>query len=74
LSAMEHPAPDFRVMNVGTGEETTILEIAEAFGGEIKHIEPRIEPRRSCANANLVKKNLDWQPNKSIISWINEIK
>ena len=74
LSAMEHPSPDFRVMNVGTGEETTILEIAEAFGGEIKHIEPRLEPRRSCANANLVKKNLGWQPNKSIISWINEIK
>lgn len=74
LAAVEHPSPEFRVMNVGTGEETTILEIAEAFGGEIKHIDPRIEPRRSCANASLVRKNLNWQPEQSIIGWINQVK
>lgn len=66
-------ADDFRVMNVGTGEELTILEIAESFGGEIKHVEARKEPRRSCANIDKIS-NIGWQPSTSILKWITEVK
>jgi len=63
-------SPDFRIINVGTGEELTILEIAETFGGEIIHVEPRVEPRRSVANIETAKKELNWEPKQSLITWI----
>ena len=69
-----HPWRDFRIMNVGTGEETSILEIARAFGGEYTFIAPRVEPKRSCADINVIKKNLRWDSTKSILSWIKEVK
>ena len=74
VTAAEKPSPTFRVMNVGTGEELTILEIAEAFGGEIKHISARKEPRRSCANTNKIKKELGWSSSETVLSFINKIK
>ena len=71
---MKHPWGSFRVMNVGTGEETSILDIAEAFGGEIKFIAPRVEPKRSCASIKEVQKELSWSATKSILTWIKEVK
>jgi len=71
---MLHPWSEFRVMNAGTGEETSILEIAKAFGGEYKFIDPRVEPKRSCASINEIQKELGWQSSKSILNWINEVK
>jgi len=71
---MLHPWNSFRVMNVGTGEETSILDIAEAFGGEVKFIAPRVEPKRSCASIKEVQKELGWSATKSILTWIKEVK
>lgn len=72
--SMTHPWGSFRVMNAGTGEETSILEIARTFGGEYKFIAPRVEPKRSCASINTIQKELGWEPTKSILTWINEVK
>lgn len=71
---MKNQWGSFRVMNVGTGEETSILEIAKTFGGEYKFIAPRVEPKRSCANINKIQTELRWEPSKSILTWINEVK
>lgn len=68
------PWKEFRVMNVGNGEETSILEIAETFGGEIKHIAPRVEPKRSCASITEIQRQLDWEPQMNICRWINKVK
>lgn len=73
-STIKHPWGSFRVMNAGTGEETSIIEIARAFGGEYKFIAPRVEPKRSCASINSIQRDLGWQPSKSILSWIKEVK
>ena len=72
--SMKHQSQDFRLMNVGTGEEISIIEIANTFAGEIKFIPKRNEPMRSCANSDLLKKNLRWSPSKTILQWINEVK
>lgn len=74
LAAAEHPEQYFRIFNVGNGEELTILEIAEAFGGEIKFVPARKEPMRSCANTNRIKKELNWSPSETVLSYINKIK
>lgn len=73
-TTVKKPWSEFRVMNVGTGEETSILDIAEAFGGEIKFIAPRVEPKRSCAAIKEIQRQMDWKPTKSILSWIKEVK
>jgi len=73
-STMKNPWGTTRVMNVGTGEETSIIEIARAFGGEYTFIAPRVEPKRSCASISTIQKELRWQPSKSILAWINEVK
>lgn len=74
LKTMLHPAREFRVMNVGTGAETSVLDIAETFAGEIKFIPARKEPMRSLADNEMIKLNLNWAPSKNILQWINEVK
>lgn len=73
-ASVKHPRGSFRVMNVGTGDETSIIEIARTFGGEYKFIAPRVEPKRSCASINEIQKQLSWEPGTTICSWINKVK
>lgn len=74
VMASEKPSPIFRMMNVGTGDEISIKEIAESFGGEIIYVEPRIEPKRSVADTYKIKKELGWQYNQSLLAWIEDNK
>ena len=62
------------ILNLGSGEELSILEIAESFGGEIIHIDPRVEPRQSCADIKMASIELGWTPTMSVIKWIHENK
>lgn len=65
---------NFFILNLGSGEELTILEIAEAFGGEIQFIPKRNEPYQSCADIKMATVELGWTPTKNIIKWIHENK
>jgi UDP-glucose 4-epimerase len=65
---------NMQVYNVGSGIETQVIEVAEALGGEIVHIEKREEPHRSCADIELITRNLDWKPETNLLSWIKQIK
>ena len=65
---------NMQVYNVGSGIETQVIEVAEALGGEIVHIEKREEPHRSCADIELITENLDWKPETNLLSWIKQIK
>ena len=62
------------IYNVGSGNETQVIEVAEAFGGEITHIEKRKEPMRSVANIKLITSQLGWTPKTNLLSWIKDIK
>ena len=71
LAANRSDANIFQIYNVGSGEELTILEIAERFGGEIQHIEPRLEPRRSLSDIKKIKNDLKWLPGDNVLHWID---
>lgn len=64
----------FNVYNVGSGEETTVNQIAEAFGGEVQYIPSIPEPRRSLSCINKIKKDLDWSLTVSVENWIETIR
>jgi UDP-glucose 4-epimerase len=62
------------IFNVGTGEEVRILDIAEAFGGEIVYIDARDEQKRALADISMITKVLDWKPQTKVLQWIKEDK
>lgn len=65
---------DSQTYNVGSGEETSVNQIVEAFGGEVHYIPSIPEPMRSLACIKKIKKELDWSPSMSVESWIETIR
>lgn len=64
----------FKIMNVASGQETSVMDLAEAFGGVITHIEERLEPKRSVADIGKIKETLNWKPETNLLSWVKQIK
>jgi UDP-glucose 4-epimerase len=50
------------VINLGSGAETSVNDLAKLFGGTTEHVAPRVEPARSCADITRAKELLDWEP------------
>ena len=65
-SVTDLPASRNTILNIGTKEETSVLEIARLIGGEIKHIFPNprgpFEERHKAADYSRAKAVLGWQP------------
>ncbi|MFA6050252.1 MAG: NAD-dependent epimerase/dehydratase family protein [Candidatus Paceibacterota bacterium] len=62
------------VMNIGSGTNPTILDIANEIGGEIVHIPPRIEPRNTKADISRAKELIGWEPKVSFKEGIAILK
>lgn len=62
------------VMNIGAGKNQTINTIAELIGGEVEHVEARLEPHDTLANNDLAKELIGWIPKVSIKEGIDELK
>jgi UDP-glucose 4-epimerase len=62
------------VINLGTGRETSVNELADLFGGEREYLPPRIEPRASRADIEKAKKILAWEPSVPLEEGISELK
>lgn len=54
------------IMNIGTNEETSVLEIGRLVGGEVKHVHPNprgpFEEWRKAADYGRAKALLGWEP------------
>ena len=65
-STADLPASRNTILNIGSEEETSILEIARLVGGEIKHIYPNprgpFEERRKAADYSRARVVLGWKP------------
>ena len=53
-------------LNVGSGVETSVNEIAELVGGEVEHIYPNprgaFEELRKCSDNSRAKSVISWEP------------
>jgi UDP-glucose 4-epimerase len=49
-------------INVGGTEKVSVNDIARLLGGELEHIDARIEPRDTWADISKAKKLLNWEP------------
>ena len=61
------------ILNIGTGTNYTIVEIAEHIGGDYIFVEPRLgELRESLADNSKAKRLLLWEPKTNLKEWINK--
>ena len=62
------------VINIGSGKNISIDELADMFGTEKKYMKPVNEPFANLADIRKAKELLNWEPLKDLDSWINEYK
>ena len=64
-ASSELPVGRAVALNVGSGEETSVNEIAEMVGGEVEHIFPNprgaFEELRKCADTSRAKSVISWE-------------
>lgn len=60
------PAGEHAVLNIGSGEETSVNEIAALIGGTVEHIIPNprgaFEEQRKCADHSRATALIGWEP------------
>jgi UDP-glucose 4-epimerase len=61
-------------INIGSGSNTSINELAATWGGETQFIGTRLEPKETLANISKAKKLLDWEPTIDLKQWIKQYK
>ena len=62
------------VINIGSGKNISINDLADMFGAEKKYMKPVNEPFANLADISKAKELLNWEPLKDLDSWINEYK
>lgn len=60
------------VLNIGSGDNRTINQIADLFDVEKEYVEPVFEPKETLADIKLAKDLLNWKPTTSVDSWIKQ--
>ncbi len=73
-AALNNGISSGEVINIGSGKNYSINEIARAIGGEVAYVEPRIEPRINLANNSKAHKLLSWDPAIDLIKWLSLYK
>lgn len=74
LAAQSEKVGKGEVINIGAGNNASVLHIAELIGGPVEHIAPRLEPHDTLADNSCAKKLLGWEPTVSLEEGIAELK
>lgn len=75
LLAMEsEKAGQGEAINIGAGNDRTVIELASIIGGPTVFTEPRLEPQRTLADIGRAKELLDWEPNVPLEKGIADLK
>ena len=71
------PAGEHIALNIGTGQETSVNQIAAAIGGPVQHIVPnprqQFEEARKAADCSLARSLIGWEPRVSFADGIKEL-
>lgn len=61
-------------LNLGGGHNVSVLEIAELVGGDVVHVEARLEPKDTLADTTKAKELLGWEPSVSFADGVAELR
>ena len=71
LLAMESPnVGSGEVINIGNGDNRSVNQIANLFGGPTKNVAERFEPKQTLADNSKAKELLNWEPTTSVEDWL----
>jgi len=62
------------VLNIGGGNDKSVLQIAEMIGGPTEEAPARLEPLRTLADISKAKELIDWEPQVPFEEGIDELK
>lgn len=74
LAALSDKVGQGEVINIGSGRNISILDIAKQIGGELVYLPARPEAKDSLADNTKAKELLGWEPQVSIEEGIKELK
>ena len=77
ILAMASTNPDIfaEIFNVGTGTNSSVLDLVAMIEGDHIHLPNRLgEARDTLANNNKIVNELGWQPKETIDNWISKYK
>ena len=60
-----------RIINIGSGENISVNEIAKIIGGKTTNVGFRLEPKISLSDISAAKSYLDWEPMVNFESWLS---
>ena len=62
------------VLNVGSGTNHSVNQIADMIGGDRINVEPVIEPRETLADVRQIMECFNWKPTMKLENWIPKWK
>ena len=62
------------IINIGSGENISINELAKMIGSEFSYKKPVNEPFENLADVRKAKEILGWEPKTKVSEWINSSK
>lgn len=74
LASIKDTVGKGEVLNLGGGHNVSVLEIAKLVGGEIVHVEARLEPKDTLADTSKAKEVLGWEPTITFREGVAELK
>jgi UDP-glucose 4-epimerase len=60
-----------RIINIGSGKNISVNEIAKIIGGKTTTAGFRLEPKISLTDISAAKSYLDWEPMVNFESWLS---
>lgn len=72
LAAMKCSNRQGDPINIGSGKNYSVNEIADMFKAQKQYTEKRIEPKLTLADITVAKKLLKWEPKIELENWIKE--
>ena len=60
-----------RIINIGSGKNISVNEIAKIIGGKTTNVGFRLEPKISLSDISAAKSYLDWEPIVNFESWLS---
>lgn len=73
LAAKSEKVGKGEVINIGAGNNVSVNKIAKLVGGEVTHIEARLEPQHTLADNSLARELLGWVPEVEIEAGVKEL-
>ncbi len=74
LAATSQKVGKGEAINIGTGRETDVNALASLIGGEVTHVEARVEPGRAQADNRKAHELLEWEPSRMLEEGIAALK